>query len=87
MPNCRNKPPRTCEAWIRIRELSFFGQDERCPVRLKFSQTKNWRRRNIFTPEYLEDILESVLVADGATLKINDASYFLVNAEESPWGW
>jgi hypothetical protein len=35
----------------------------------------------------LEDILESVLVAYGAALKIDDASYLLVNAEESPWGW
>ena len=69
MLNCRSRPPRTCEAWIRIRESWIPGQDESCAVRLGVPQTKNWRRRNIFTPEYLEDILECVLDADVDDIK------------------
>jgi len=28
MLNCRNKLPRTCEAWIRIHESSVLARDE-----------------------------------------------------------
>jgi hypothetical protein len=64
MRSCRSRLPRICEAWIRIRESSFFWHNKRRATRLQFPSKQEIRGEQDNFPDDLSgNFLARVIVA------------------------
>jgi hypothetical protein len=63
MRSCRSRLPRICEAWIRIRESSFFGTTSAVQCSCNFPKQEISGEQNNFPDDLSRDFLARVIVA------------------------